>query len=156
MNAKPPVVSGVSPVFAIQPRHKRLFVAMVAQCRASASPLHCRIRDALEPELRVERLTWQGHSYGGSMPRPMMFFVSVILFMPLATVLVTAQTSLAEPAADECKTKPGSSAPPGRHWYYLINRTDQRRCWFLGPEGAYVRSQARETASKVSSSTRTR
>jgi hypothetical protein len=89
------------------------------------------------------------------MPRPMMFFVPAILFMPLGTVLVTAQTSLAEPAADECKTKPDSSAPPGRHWYYLINRTDQRRCWFLGPEGAKVRSQARETASNVSSPTRT-
>jgi hypothetical protein len=85
----------------------------------------------------------------------MMFFVSAILFIPLGTVLVTAQTSLAEPAADECKTKPGSSAPPGSHWYYLINRTDQRRCWFLGPEGAKVRSQARETASNVSSPTRT-
>src|SRR5215468_7635074 len=89
------------------------------------------------------------------MPRPIMFFVPAILFMPLGTVLVTAQTSLAEPAADECKTKPGSSAPPGSHWYYLINRTDQRRCWFLGPEGAKVRSQARETASNVSSPTRT-
>ena len=89
------------------------------------------------------------------MPRPIMFFVPAILFMPLGTVLVTAQTSLAEPASDECKTKPGSSAPPGSHWYYLINRTDQRRCWFLGPEGAKVRSQARETASNVSSPTRT-
>src|SRR5262249_35527633 len=89
------------------------------------------------------------------MPRPMMFFVPAILFMPLGTVLVSAQTSLAEPAADECKTKPGSSAPPGSHWYYRINRTDQRRCWFLGPEGAKVRSQARETASNVSSPTRT-
>jgi len=75
--------------------------------------------------------------------------------MPLGTVLVTAQTSLAEPAADECKTKPGSSAPPGSHWYYRINRTDQRRCWFLGPEGAKVSSQARETASNVSSPKRT-
>ena len=27
------------------------FVVVVVQCRASASPLHCRIRDALEPEL---------------------------------------------------------------------------------------------------------
>jgi hypothetical protein len=85
----------------------------------------------------------------------MMFFVPAILFMLLGTVLVTAQTSLAEPAADECKTKPGSSAPPGSHWYYRINRTDQRRCWFLGPEGAKLRSQARETASNVSSPTRT-
>src|SRR5215831_11645816 len=82
------------------------------------------------------------------MPRPMMFFVPAILLMPLGTVLVSAQTSLAEPAAEECKTKPGSSAPPGSHWYY-------RRCWFLGPEGAKVRSQARETASNVSSPTRT-
>jgi hypothetical protein len=85
----------------------------------------------------------------------MMFFVPAILFMPLGTVLVTAQTSLAEPAAEECKTKPGSSAPPGSHWYYRINRTDQRRCWFLGPEGAKVRSQAREAASNVSLPTRT-
>jgi hypothetical protein len=85
----------------------------------------------------------------------MKFFVSAILFMPLGTVLVTAQTSLAEPAADQCKTKPGSSAPPGSHWYYRINRADQRRCWFLGPEGAKVRSQARETPSNVSSPTRT-
>jgi hypothetical protein len=85
----------------------------------------------------------------------MKFFVSAILFMPLGTVLVTAQTSLAEPAADECKTKPGSSAPPGSHWYYRINRADQRRCWFLGPEGAKVRSQARETVSNVASPTRT-
>jgi hypothetical protein len=89
------------------------------------------------------------------MPRPKIFLLSAILFIPVGTVLVTAQPSLAEPASDECKTKPGSSAPPDSHWYYLINRTDQRRCWFLGPKGAYVRSQARETASKVSSSTRT-
>jgi hypothetical protein len=89
------------------------------------------------------------------MPRPMMFFVSVILFMPLATVLVTAQTSLAEPAADECKTKPGPSAPPGSHWYYRVDRTDQRHCWFLGPEGAKVRSQAREEPSRGSSPTQT-
>ena len=30
---------------------RRAALAVVAQCRASASPLHCRIRDALEPEL---------------------------------------------------------------------------------------------------------
>src|SRR5258708_22566730 len=75
--------------------------------------------------------------------------------MPLATVLVTAQTSLAEPAADECKTTPGPSAPRGSHWYYRVNRTDQRHCWFLGPEGAKVRSQAREEPSRVSSPTQT-
>lgn len=87
------------------------------------------------------------------MPRPMMFFVPAILIMPLATGLATLQTSLAEPAADECKTKPDSSAPAGSHWYYRLNRTDQRQCWYLGPEGRKVRSQAREGASPASSAT---
>src|SRR5260370_41479090 len=89
------------------------------------------------------------------MQRLMFFFVSVILFMPLATVLVTAQTSLAEPAADVCKPNPGPSAPPGSHWYYRVNRTDQRPCWFLGPEAANGRSQAREEPSRGSSPTQT-
>lgn len=83
------------------------------------------------------------------------FFVPAILVVPLATALVTVQTSRAEPAVDECKTKPDSSAPAGSHWYYRVNRADQRHCWYLGPEGAKVRSQAREGASRVSRPTGT-
>ena len=84
-----------------------------------------------------------------------MFFVPAILIMPLATGLVTVQTSRAEPAVDECKTKPDSSAPTGSHWYYRVNRADQRHCWYLGPEGVKVRSQAREGTSRVSRPTGT-
>jgi hypothetical protein len=80
------------------------------------------------------------------MPRPLMFFVPAILIMPLAPTLATAQTRVAQPAADECRTKPDSPAPPGSHWYYRVNRTDQRQCWYLGAEGGKVRSQAREDA----------
>jgi hypothetical protein len=80
------------------------------------------------------------------MPRPLMFFVPAILIMPLASISATAQTSPADPAADECKAKPDSPAPSGSHWYYRVNRTDQRHCWYLGPEGRKVRSQAREDA----------
>jgi hypothetical protein len=89
------------------------------------------------------------------MPRPVIFFVAAILIVPLATVLGTGQRSVAEPAVDECKTAPGSSAPPGSHWYYRVKRTDQRHCWFLGPEGAQVRSQARKVPARASSPTRT-
>jgi hypothetical protein len=60
------------------------------------------------------------------MPRRMIFFVPAILIVALASTLATAQTSVAEPAADECKTKPDSPAPPGSHWYYRVNRTDQQ------------------------------
>jgi hypothetical protein len=83
------------------------------------------------------------------MSRAIVFFVPTILVVPIVTILSTAQTSLAEPAADECKTEPGSFAPAGSHWYYRINRVDQRRCWFLGPEGMKARLQAREVSSPI-------
>jgi hypothetical protein len=35
-------------------------------------------------------------------------------------------------AAEECRARPGSTAPPGSGWYYRISRADHRRCWFLG------------------------
>jgi hypothetical protein len=74
-------------------------------------------------------------------------FVPASLIIALATVVFGVQTSLAEPAADECKTTPGSSAPPGQHWYYRVNRSDQRHCWYLGAEGTKARAQTREKAS---------
>ena len=76
------------------------------------------------------------------MTRTMMLLVPAILIVPLATDLVTVQTSRAEPAVNECKTKPDSSAPAGSHWYYRVNRADQRHCWYLGPEGAKARQAA--------------
>ena|SRR2546423_12188450 len=74
-------------------------------------------------------------------------FALASLIMALGTVVLGLQTSLAEPAADECKTTPGSSAPSGQHWYYRVNRSDQRHCWYLGAEATKVRAQTREGAS---------
>ena len=81
-------------------------------------------------------------------------FVPASLIVMVATVVLGMQTSLAEPVADECKTAPGSSAPPGQHWYYRVNRSDQRHCWYLGADGTKVRAQspartAREDASET-------
>ncbi len=81
------------------------------------------------------------------MPRRMIVIVPAVLVMLFAAVWLTAGSSLAGPAADECISKPGASAPAGSHWYYRVNRADHRHCWYLGPVGAKVRSQARETAS---------
>jgi hypothetical protein len=74
-------------------------------------------------------------------------FVPASLIIALATVVLGVQPSVAEPAADECKTTPGSSAPPGQHWYYRVNRSDQRHCWYLGAEGTKARAQTRDKAS---------
>src|SRR5437660_6471032 len=38
----------------------------VAECRARASSLRCRIRDLLEPKSRIKRLSRQRHNEGGS------------------------------------------------------------------------------------------
>jgi hypothetical protein len=49
-------------------------------------------------------------------------------------------------------TKPDTAAPQGMHWYYHLDRTNNRQCWYLAAEGAKVRSQqARQTASAVRS-----
>ena len=48
----------------------------------------------------------------------------------------------ASSAADDCPTKPNATAPPGNHWYYRVDRTTHRECWYLGPEGREVRTHA--------------
>jgi hypothetical protein len=70
--------------------------------------------------------------------------LGAILIVVPASVLLTAQASLSAPAAEQCRASPGSSTPPGSHWYYRISRGD-KHCWYLGAEGARV--NARATAS---------
>jgi len=57
--------------------------------------------------------------------------------LSLAAILaVLSAAALAAPvtkaAADECRTKPGASAAPGKHWFYRLNRPDHQHCWYLG------------------------
>ena len=33
--------------------------------------------------------------------------------------------------ADDCLTAPNSPAPQGTHWYYRLDRTNQRKCWYV-------------------------
>ena len=55
---------------------------------------------------------------------------------PLASVAIVQ-------AAEECRIKPGSTAPVGSRWLYRINRADHRHCWFLSSRAVGVRSQPR-------------
>jgi hypothetical protein len=68
----------------------------------------------------------------------------MILLLPamLLAVALSAGASLAERAANagnDCLAKPGSQAAEGRHWYYRIDRSSNRRCWYLGDVGSKVR-----------------
>ena len=61
--------------------------------------------------------------------------VPALLLVVSATAALWAGAEFVQ-AAEECKAKPGSTAPPGSGWYYRINRVDHRRCWFLGTKNA--------------------
>src|SRR5262245_20070437 len=69
-------------------------------------------------------------------------FWALVVVAILGTV-VTARTSRAEPAADACLSKPNAAPPQGSHWYYRSDRTNNRRCWYLGP----LREKVSEAAS---------
>ena len=58
-----------------------------------------------------------------------------ILTFTVLTVVLAPNAAL---AVDECLSKPNAPAPKGQHWYYRIDRTNNRQCWRLGPEGLRV------------------
>src|SRR5438270_6276088 len=62
--------------------------------------------------------------------------VSAIAFSP---------ASKAAPA-ETCLKAPHGVAPQGSHWYYRIERSTQRRCWYLADKG---RGTAQRTATRA-------
>jgi hypothetical protein len=75
------------------------------------------------------------------MAKRKIFSVLVIVAILGAVVAVTARSSRAEAAVDDCLSKPNAPPPQGSHWYYRSDRASNRRCWYLGPQGEKI-SQA--------------
>jgi hypothetical protein len=61
--------------------------------------------------------------------------VPALLLVVPATAALWAGAEFVQ-AAEECRARPGSTAPPGSGWYFRVNRADHRRCWFLGAKNA--------------------
>jgi hypothetical protein len=76
---------------------------------------------------------------------------TILIIVP-ATVLLSAQASLSEPAAEECKAGPGTNTPRGAHWYYRINRAKQH-CWYLGVADGHTNAAAVTPAASTAAST---
>jgi hypothetical protein len=51
---------------------------------------------------------------------------SIIAGGSIVSILVSTAV-----AADECLTKPTAGTHPGQHWYYRIDRSTKRQCWYL-------------------------
>jgi hypothetical protein len=52
-------------------------------------------------------------------------------------------------AADECLRGPNGTSPQGSHWYYRVDRSTGRHCWYLGSEGQKVRSVSERTSQQT-------
>jgi hypothetical protein len=77
--------------------------------------------------------------------------LSIGLALISAAILVGGHTSVGEAKGDECKAKPDGTAPAGLHWYYRVDRANDRHCWYLHQQGMRVHSLI-NTASRNSDS----
>ncbi|MBH5367250.1 hypothetical protein HZZ16_03870 [Bradyrhizobium sp. CNPSo 4016] len=61
---------------------------------------------------------------------------SILAGAPLAAVSQNAPTpSSTANAAPDCLASPKDAAPQGQHWYYRLDRTTKRKCWYLRAAG---------------------
>jgi hypothetical protein len=74
-------------------------------------------------------------------------FASVLAGTPLATISHSAPD-----AADSCISRPKGAPPQGRHWYYRIDRTTKRSCWYIGDQKDELSRAAPETSSPPANS----
>jgi hypothetical protein len=56
-----------------------------------------------------------------------------------ACVVVAVLSSNSGRAENACLSGPNATAPEGRWWYYRLDRSTGRRCWYLGVKGVKVR-----------------
>jgi hypothetical protein len=67
--------------------------------------------------------------------------LSIGLALIPAAILVSAHSSLGEAKGDECKAKPDGISPAGLHWYYRVDRANNRHCWYLHAQGMPVHTR---------------
>ncbi len=59
--------------------------------------------------------------------------MSAGIFASISIATIASNTSR---AAEECLTTPKTITPAGQHWYYRIDGSTKRQCWYLRSEGA--------------------
>ncbi|MBW7968234.1 hypothetical protein HYH08_02245 [Bradyrhizobium sp. BR 10289] len=69
---------------------------------------------------------------------------SIIAGAPLAAVSQNAPSAAS--TASDCLASPKGAAPQGQHWFYRLDRTTKRKCWYLRAEGAKAPQATQATA----------
>src|SRR5260370_30575068 len=68
------------------------------------------------------------------MPKRTAKLVSAIFASFLAGAALTIVSNSVALAADDCLAGPKGQTPHGGHWYYRIDHSTKRHCWYLGEE----------------------
>ena len=78
---------------------------------------------------------------------------SILAGAPLAAVSQNAPTpSSTANAAPDCLASPKDAAPQGQHWYYRLDRTTKRKCWYLRAAGEKESARTAQAAPALSDS----
>ncbi|MBV8699412.1 MAG: hypothetical protein JO052_16370, partial [Bradyrhizobium sp.] len=71
----------------------------------------------------------------------------------LTWIVAGASVELMQPrfagAADECLAGPNKQSPAGHHWFYRVDRSTKRHCWYLGDMDRAVSHTARSTSKRA-------
>ena len=73
------------------------------------------------------------------MQRSMLGRATLVVVIVVATIALTGESSFSETI--QCRTSPGAPAPQGMHWYYRVDRTNNRHCWYTQSAALPVHSQ---------------
>src|SRR5215475_11410238 len=52
-------------------------------------------------------------------------------------------------AAEDCLAGPNKQSPAGHHWFYRVDRSTKRHCWYLGELGGAVSRSARSASKRA-------
>src|SRR5262249_16233122 len=77
------------------------------------------------------------------------FFVGILATLPLPTVFDGAAH-----AAADCLAEPNGQTRQGKHWYYRIERSTGRHCWYLRGEDEPARAAAPESTTPAKTPSR--
>jgi hypothetical protein len=102
-------------------------------------------------DVRISRIRYESKQECTAMEASMLGpkILSGFLIVLTATMLLTVQSGFGGSTSGECRPSPGASARAGLHWYYRVDRTNNRHCWYLHSDGIRIRAHGDVVSPKL-------
>jgi hypothetical protein len=73
------------------------------------------------------------------MQRSVLGRATLLVLVAVAAIALTGESGFSETI--QCTAGPGAPAPSGMHWYYRVDRTNNRHCWYMQAAGLPVQNE---------------